>query len=451
MRAYPRYRDSGVEWLGDVPEQWGVRRLKSGGQLIGGSGFPEALQGDDSNELPFFKVGDLDKAVSGRWMRTSENTVDRATAKKLGAKIIPAGSVVWAKIGAALLLNRRRVTDVACCIDNNMSAYVPEPSKINRDWALYWTSFLDFRQFANPGAIPSLSEGYQSGLPLLIPPLDEQVTIADYLDRETARIDTLIGKKRLLLERLDEQRTALISNVVTHGLPPDAARAAGLDPAPRFKPSGVEWLGDVPEHWSVRRFRSMLRSPLSYGVLKPERYDEADGIRLIRILDVTAGLDDDVLVRVSPAQSNEYRRTIVKEGDLVLSVVGTIGECFTVPNHLAGANLSRALARVQLDDGMSSAFVSGFFHSRAFKDWTDSIVRGTAQAVLNLGQLDDLKIPVPPTEEQRAIVDYLDYETARIDTLAAAVAQAIERLSEYRTALITAAVTGQIDVTGASS
>ena len=97
-----------------------------------------------------------------------------------------------------------------------------------------------------------------------LPPLDEQRAIAAFLDRETERIDALVAKKRQLIERLQEYRTALITRTVTRGLPPDAARAAGLDPSPRLKPSGVEWLGDVPEHWEVKELRRLLAVPLGH-------------------------------------------------------------------------------------------------------------------------------------------------------------------------------------------
>ena len=253
MNPYLAYRPSGVEWLGDVPQHWGVWRLKDVGHLIAGAAFPEALQGVEGEELPFFKVADLDKSRDGRRLEDPEHTISRKAAAEIRARVIPQESVVYAKIGAALLLNRRRVNTGPACIDNNMSAYVPDRDRITTHWALYTLSLLDFGEHVNPGAVPSLSEGDQAILPLPIPPLDEQRAIAEYLDRETERIDALVAKMRLLIERLQEHRTALITRAVTRGLPSDAARAVGLDPSPRLKPSGVEWLGEVPEHWEVKR------------------------------------------------------------------------------------------------------------------------------------------------------------------------------------------------------
>ena len=221
----PRLRPSGVEWLGEAPAHWEVARLKDVGRLIAGSAFPEALQGVEGAELPFFKVGDLAKSRDGRWLEDSEHTVSYEIAAEIRARVIPQESVVYAKIGAALLLNRRCVTARPSCIDNNMTAYVPDRDQITTDWALYTLSLLDFGEHVNPGAVPSLSEGDQAILPLPVPPLDEQRAIAAYLDAETERLDTLMARVETAIERLREHRTALITAAVTgqvdvRGAPP---------------------------------------------------------------------------------------------------------------------------------------------------------------------------------------------------------------------------------------
>jgi type I restriction enzyme S subunit len=213
--AYPIYKPSGIDWLGDVPEHWDVRRLKDYGDLFGGAGFPHEYQGNEEEELPFYKVGDLALAPDGKTLGTPPHSISRETAFELRARVIPKGSIVYAKIGAALFLNRRRVTPKVCCIDNNMTAYVPRMNKLTTAWALYWLSTLDFGEFANPGAVPSLSEGYQSTLPLVVPPIEEQPKITDYLDRETAKIDALTERVRNAIDRLQEYRTALITAAVT--------------------------------------------------------------------------------------------------------------------------------------------------------------------------------------------------------------------------------------------
>lgn len=211
----PPLKPTGIEWLGDIPKHWEARRLKDVGTLKGGAGFPHEEQGLEDEELPFYKVGDLKASLDGRVMTKPEHTISKETARKLRAAIIPPESIVFAKIGAALLLNRRRVTFVDCCIDNNMTAYLPDKRRIRSEWAFYWLSILDFGEFMNPGAVPSFSEGYQAILPVLLPPLQEQTAIAAYLDEETAKLDALVAKVEEAIERLQEYRTALITAAVT--------------------------------------------------------------------------------------------------------------------------------------------------------------------------------------------------------------------------------------------
>ncbi len=208
-------KDSGIDWLDQIPEHWGIRRLKDVGKLVGGAGFPHDQQGLESEELPFYKVGDLVASSDGITMGKPPNTISYKTAKSLRASIVPTGSILYAKIGAALLLNRRRISAAICCIDNNMTAYVPKTSMSQTKWAYYWLCILNFKEFMNPGAVPSFSEGYQSTLPITLPPASEQKCIANFLDEKTAHIDALIEKNRKLLELLTEMRSAIITNAVT--------------------------------------------------------------------------------------------------------------------------------------------------------------------------------------------------------------------------------------------
>lgn len=208
-------RNSGIEWLGEVPEHWEIKRLKFVGKLQGGIGFPHDYQNVQDLELPFYKVGDLGLSKNNRNMPKAQHTINNEIAHLLGAKIIPPNCILYAKVGAALLLNRRRINDEKCCIDNNMTAFIPNFSKITTAWAFYSLSIIDFKVFVNPGAIPSLSEGYQENLQICIPPLEEQTAIVNYLDTETAKIDRLQHKIERVIERLKEYRSALITQVVT--------------------------------------------------------------------------------------------------------------------------------------------------------------------------------------------------------------------------------------------
>jgi len=437
FKPYPAYKKSGVEWLADVPAHWRVVALKRIGDLQAGAGFPEDDQGLMTEEIPFFKVGDMGVQGNEREMSEYQHTVSRATVRRLRAFVFPPATVVFAKVGAALLLNRRRILNRPSCLDNNMMGFMPRACDLA--WSMYWLTGLDMGELANPGAVPSVNEGQMRDTPTLVPPDVEQRAIAAFLDRETARIDALVAKKERLIELLQEQRTALITRAVTKG----------RDPRVPMKDSGVEWLGEVPESWDLKPLKHLLRAPLAYGVLKPDKYEGGDGVPLVRILDVDMGVVRQTqLDTISPEQSAEYGRTLVQAGDLVVSVVGTIGRCFVVPASLEGANLSRALARVQLNSNVSARFLELCLASTPFVSFVELIPAGTAQRVLNLGDLGKFLVALPPVEEQERIVEDVLIETGAITALEKQIRVGIDRLKELRIALISAAVTGKIDVRG---
>ena len=215
LNPEPRLKPSGVEWIGDIPAHWREMRLKNAGRLISGNAFPEDIQGDPGQTIPFYKVGDLERSADAMSMPWTENTISPESASQIRARIIPPRAIIYAKIGEALKLNRRRLTSTQACIDNNMTAYVPNENIVTNAWAFYNLCVIDFREFANPGAVPSLSEGDQANIPFPVPPLDEQRAITEYLNQKTARIDILSEHAGTAIERLNEYRTALITAAVT--------------------------------------------------------------------------------------------------------------------------------------------------------------------------------------------------------------------------------------------
>ena len=234
-RPYPRYRDSGVEWLGDVPEHWDAHRLQFICRFAYGDSLPSEVRED----------GDF--AVFG-----SNGVVDAHNDVNTRAPVIVIG-----RKGSHGQVNFSDQAGFA--IDTTY--YVDERhTSADVRWLYYALICADLRDVSMDSAVPGLSRDHAYAKRLPIPPLDEQRAIAAFLDRETQRIDALVEKKRRLIERLQEYRTALITRTVARGLPPEAARAAGLDPSPRMKPSGVEWLGDVPEHWEVTRISAAARN-----------------------------------------------------------------------------------------------------------------------------------------------------------------------------------------------
>ncbi len=189
--------------------------LKLIGRLKGGAGFPHIEQGTESSELSFHKVNALSRAGSDGVLLPSENTISRNTATQLGAFVFPPRSIVFAKVGAALLLARIRILSEDSCIDNNMMGLIVAQERNDVTFVRYAMNLVRFDLIANPGAVPSLNESQIGSVVLSVPPISEQAAIATFLDHETAKLDTLTTEAKTAIILLQERRTALISAAVT--------------------------------------------------------------------------------------------------------------------------------------------------------------------------------------------------------------------------------------------
>ena len=351
MRAYPRYRDSGVEWLGDVPDHWDVTRLRDVAELINGFPFDSDLF-DPSEGIPLVRIRDLfTLATEVKW---SGSPVPSAQIANGDVLIGMDGdfNVAWWTHGPALL--NQRLCCARALLDHASQRYLfyclPFPLKALNDVTYATTvkhlSSLDVLKFLLP-----------------LPPLDEQRAIAAYLDRETERIDALVAKKRLLIERLEEYRTALITRTVTRGLPPEAARAAGLDPSPRLKPSGVEWLGEVPEHWEVKDLKRCVPGVTVGIVVTPAKYYEDEGVPCLRSLNVLPGkLTATDLVHISEESNRLHRKSMIFQHDIVVVRSGRPGSAAVVDGRFDGAN-AIDLIIIRQSDQIRSDFLVYTFES----------------------------------------------------------------------------------------
>lgn len=207
-------KPSGIDWLGDIPAHWEVRRVKELGLLIGGSGFPHDYQGEKGLPLVFLKVADLGRVVQSEKLVSAENSIAYETAKTLGATIIRPGDVVFAKVGAALLLNRFRCIGVDCCIDNNMMAFRPN-TLISTEFALASLSRINFSDIVNPGAVPSVNGGQIGRIQIALPQKSEQNQIVRYLTNRFSGMEFIEKRIHYSIDMLVEYRAALITAAVT--------------------------------------------------------------------------------------------------------------------------------------------------------------------------------------------------------------------------------------------
>jgi len=440
---YPKYKASGVEWLGNVPEHWEVKRLKYCAS-INDEVLPETVSPD--YELQYVDIGGVN-SIDGITVAEKivfENAPSRARRKvRDGDTIISTVRTYLRAIAAVKDPPDNLIVSTGFAVIRPRAAHSAFLS-----YALRESAFVESVVARSVGvSYPAVNASDVGVISIPLPSPDEQRAIAAFLDRETARIDTLVAKKRELIERLKEKCSALISQTVTRGLPPKAAAKAGLPVNPRLKPSGVDWLGDVPEHWEVTKFgyiSAVVRgaSPRPAG---DPRYFDGDFIPWITVGEVTK--DTNVYLTSTDTMLTEegaLNSRTIRTGTLVLTNSGaTLG----VPKILAitGCANDGIVAFEYLSKKSNQLFLYYFLHSLT-ESLRERIKQGSGQPNLNTEIVKALPVPLPPIAEQATIAAFLNKEAMKLDLLVAKAHSVIECLQEYRTALITTAVTGKIDV-----
>jgi len=273
---------------------------------------------------------------------------------------------------------------------------------------------------------------------LALPYEDEVSSIVNFLDHETAKIDNLIEKQQQLIELLKEKRQSEISHAVTKGLNPDVP----------MKDSGVEWLGEVPEHWTVCRLKQIIKSgtSISYGIVQPGDYLD-DGVPFIQTTNISQGnIQLESLPKTSEIIEKNYPRSRLDGGEVILGIRASIGSAYVVPLELKGANLSRGVARIQPGTSITSEYLVWYLKTNAVEQYWALSKQGSTFSEVSIETVRELTTCVPPKDEQHHITSHLDGSLDRIHKLIVKSEIKMSLLRERRTALISAAVTGKIDV-----
>jgi len=444
FKQYPRTKPSGIDWVGSVPEHWRLASLRWNAKLYAG-GTPDRAQDVywDEGTIPWINSG----AVNQILIKEPSAFITHDGYSNSSARWVPKGALVMALAGQGKTKGMVAQVDIDTTCNQSMAAIVPG-EKLAPRFLFWWLTaqYITVRNLSGGEQRDGLNLEIIGSLAVPLLPLDEQRRIACFLDTQTAKIDTLVSKKRELIERLKEKRQALISQTVTRGLPPDAARAAGLDPYPKLNPSGIEWLGDVPRHWVVKRLRFLGDAIIGLTFDPGDIVDEGRGTLVLRASNVVAGrivLEDTLFVR-GPIPD----RLITRAGDiLICSRSGSralIGKNAMIDERSAGLTFGTFMTVFR---SSHNEFLSYVFNSQLFEFQSGAFLTSTINQ-LTVSNLYSFEVPVPPPSEQRLITAFLRREVARIDELSATIEEAVERALEYRSALTTAAVTGKIDVRG---
>jgi type I restriction enzyme S subunit len=412
--AYPTYKDSGVEWLGVVPENWALGSLKHLAWIRNGRDYKEVESPD--GEYPVIGSG-------GQFANATRYLYD----------------------GESVLLGRKGTIDKPLYIHGRFWTvdtmfYTEVTAGASAKFLYYNALTIPFQYYSTSTALPSMTQGDLLNHPCAIPALEEQTQIARFLDHETARIDALIEEQQRLIELLKEKRQAVISHAVTKG----------LDPTVPMKDSGVEWLGEVPAHWGVKSMKHLVEDgeSVSYGIVQPGDHQD-EGVPFIQTTNMSSGdFSFDALQRTSSEIEANYPRSRLHGGEVILGIRATIGAAFVVPESLKNINLSRGVARIACSEQVLAGYLVYFLSGRAAFEYWGLAKQGSTFSEVSIATVRELPVTVPPLIEQQELIEHMEQGIKSLDELTLIAERTMALLRERRSALISAAVTGKIDVRG---
>jgi len=418
MKPYPKYKDSGVEWIGDIPVDWTTIQIKRL-SLVKRGASPRPIADpkyfDDNGEYAWVRIADV--SVSNRYLVNTTQQLSEV-GSSLSVKQFP-GDLFLSIAGT---VGKPIITKIKCCIHDGF-VYFPN-LKVNPEYLYYvFSTGEPYKGLGKWGTQLNLNTETVGYIPISLPPNKHEISgIVRHLDAKTAQIDDLISKKQKLIELLKEERAAIINQAVTKGLNPDAP----------MKDSGIEWLGEVPGHWEVKRLKYFFK------LITEKDYSlQTKKVALENIESWTGRFIDSEV---------DYQGEGISflEGDVLFGKLRPY-LAKVLNAKFSGASVGDIFVmRPKL--GISSRFAFYRFLSELFIDIVNGSTFGAKMPRVSWDFIANLHIAMPNNNEQRTISDHLGRKTTTIDQTKLRIEKQINLLKEFRTALISEAVTGKIDV-----
>ena len=427
-----KMKDSGIEWIGDIPEGWEVGRLKNIFTL-----YPFVNTGliDSNSDVTFLPMENIKRGFYINGERKFSEYVS-------SYNIFENGDILLAKVTPCFENgNIALVNNLTNGIGFGTSEiFVIRSLEANVKFIFYYLQGEHFRQRAiatmtGVGGLKRVSPTFMKNEVAIIPPLSEQQRIADYLDAKCARIDESAELIRQSMEKLRAYKLSLITEAVTKGLDPDVP----------MKDSGIPWIGEIPEGWEVRRLKTVSDSIVVGIVINPSQYISDIGAPYVYGGDIQEGKIDFISCRkISHKDSLKNEKTTLSSGDILTVRVGYPGVSAVVPEECEGGNCASVI--LTRKGNFNSWWYCYCLNSKVIKAQIDIVKYGAAQEQFNLSHMVEFSIPVPPLSEQQRIADYLDAKCARIDAVLEEKERLLDRLAEYKKSLIFECVTGKREV-----
>lgn len=437
-------KNSGVEWIGEIPDDWDCIRFKYIFSILGGCGFKEEYQGQGMGNFPFCKASDING--SDKYVSNANNYVNEDLVKKENYTVIPKNSILISKIGEALKKNHRKINTVDCIVDSNCEAFVLI-SKNDISYFYYVLKCIDMNWFDNGGTIPSINNRKLLNFSLPFINLATQQKIAAYLDSKCSKIEETIRNQQQVIEKLKAYKQSLITEAVTGKIKIQNSKAYGK--YEEYKDSGVEYLGLIPQNWNVKRLRYIGKC--QNGISKGGEFF-GSGFPFVSYGDVYNNLvlPENVagLIESIPEEQENYS---VKAGDIFFTrtseTIEEVGFTSVCLKTIENATFAGFVIRVRpFTDELIPDFSKYYFSSDAHRRFFVKEMNLVTRASLSQDLLKRLPVLIPSKEEQKCIAKYLDKKCTAINTAIEQKQNLIEKLTEYKKSLIYECVTGKKEI-----
>ena len=436
MKRYESYKDSGVQWIGEIPSHWGMVKLKYDFSIYAGA-TPKTEIADywDGNIV---WITPADYKSEDKFISQGQRSISKKGYDSCNTQLVPKGSLVFSKrapIGTVAISETELCTNQGClsCV----------PKNVNTLFFYYLTSVFteEFDLLGSGATFKEISANDFSNVKLTLPPLEEQKAIAEWLDVKCEEIDRLIATQQRRIELLQELRQSIITRAVTRGINPDVP----------LRDSGIDWIGQIPSHWEISKMNYVCDvitdyvASGSFADLKVNvtYLDEPDYAMLVRTADLSQKNKDVAKVYVSKQSYDFLSNSNLFGGEIILPNIGaSIGDVYMVPIDLYD-KMTLAPNSIMVKTKWCDLFYFYYFKSVCGRKSLELIGQAAAQGKFNKTELRQLRLPLPPLSEQREIVAYIEKETTKVDHALQQAERQIELLQELRQSVITEVVTGK--------
>ena len=437
MKRYERYKPSGVEWIGEIPDHWGLKKFGLISYMKGRIGWQGLRQAEFTNEGPYLITGmnfENGRIAWDKVYHISEERYNEAPEIQ-----IKTNDVLMTKDGTIGKLLYIDYLPGPASLNSHLLVFRPHENLYHPKYLFYQLQSLPFKHFIGLNKSGTtffgITQDAVSRYMTILPAYDEQMTIFRYLDRKTAQIDDIIAKKQRLIDLLNEEKTAIINQAVTKG----------LDPNTPMKDSGIPWLGEIPAHWEIRKLKYVSKinpEALTENTKEDFRFFYID----ISSVDSEGNITDliELLFKDAPSRA----RRIVKQEDTIISTVRTYLKAIAfIQREDSNLICSTGFSVIRPDPKVfRPKFLFCLLRSDKIINAISSLSKGVSYPAIDSEDLAEMATWFPPREEQDAILNYIEANKYRIDKTISKINKEIELLQEYRTALISEAVTGKIKV-----